>query len=105
MKGINVRKWNKGGSTENEYERQIELSYLASEVEYLFEECDLRDSDVLDFLISLVNHFFVEEFPLKYPFELNQCLFKSFLGTLEDSVDESFETQKVMETYEETLNE
>lgn len=85
---------------EDEHERMMEMNHLATELFLIFDAHELVDSELADFLGSMVNHFFGELIASKYSSNMIRSVFEHFVKRLSLSINDALETRGVIEAYE-----
>jgi len=85
---------------EDEHERIMELNELATNVMIIFDDYELVDSELLDFLGSLVNHFFVELISSHHPSNMIRFVFEDFAKKIAHGIEDAVETREVIKAYE-----
>ena len=85
---------------DDEYERMHELNELSTELNLLFVDFDLVDSELLDFLGSLVSNFFGELISAHYPPDMIRFVFEDFAKKIAHSIEDATETREVIKAYE-----
>lgn len=88
---------------DEDHERTIELNQLATSLMCLLDDYDLVDSELLDFLGSLLNRFFDELISASHPADMIRFIFEDFTKKLADNVIDKLETQNVIESYEKSI--
>lgn len=88
---------------EDEHERTMELNGLATDLFLLFDEHELVDSELLEFLGSIVSCFFEELISSNYSPPMIRSVSDFFLKKLANKLVDALETQKVIEAYEESI--
>lgn len=85
---------------DDEHERIMELNDLATNLMVLFDDYDLVDSELLNFLGSLVNHFFGELISASHSSKMIRFIFEDFAKKIAHGIEDAVETRKVIEAYE-----
>ena len=85
---------------EDEHERIMELNELATNLMVLFDDYDLVDSELLDFLGSLVNHFFGDLISAHHPPKMIRFVFEDFAKKIAYGIEDAVETREVIKAYE-----
>ena len=85
---------------EDEHERIMELNELTTNLMVLFDDYDLVDSELLDFLASLVNHFFGDLIFAHHPHKMIRFVFEDFATKIGRSIEDAAETRDVIKAYE-----
>ncbi len=85
---------------DDEHERIMELNDLATNLMVLFDDYDLIDSELLNFLGSLVNHFFVELISDSHPPKMIRFVFEDFAKKITQGIEDAVETREVIKAYE-----
>lgn len=88
---------------EDEHERMMEMNHLASELFLIFDAHELVDSELGDFLGSLVHHYFGGLIASNYSSNMIRSLFEHFVKRLFHSINDALETRGVIEAYEESV--
>lgn len=85
---------------EDEHERIMELNELATNVMVIFDDYDLVDSELLDFLGCLVNRFFGDLISAHHPTRMIQFVFEDFAKKIAHAIEDAVETREVIKAYE-----
>ncbi len=85
---------------EDEYERMQELNELSTELMLMFDDYELVDSELLNFLGSVVNHFFGELIAAHHPPNMIRFIFEDFAKKIAHGIEDAVETREVIKSYE-----